>query len=96
MAKRSRPGTNGKYQARPIPFLGRSRTKTQPRLVQFQSPVQPSGHLDIQNQVEYYRRKTGDNQLGIRFAKTVKAALKGLKSSAGSIGNEVRQKDRTY
>lgn len=48
----------------------------------FKVQYNPQVHLDIQNQVEYYRRKTGDNQLGIRFAKTVKAALKGLKSSA--------------
>jgi hypothetical protein len=48
----------------------------------FKVRYNPQIHLDIQKQVDYYRRKTGDDELGIRFVKTVKAALKELKSSA--------------
>jgi hypothetical protein len=42
----------------------------------------PQIHQDIQNQVDIYRKKTGNNEQGIRFVKTVRAALKELKPSA--------------
>lgn len=48
----------------------------------FKVQYNPQIHLDIQNQVDFYFKKTGDNQLGLRFIKTVKSALKELKSSA--------------
>jgi len=48
----------------------------------FKVRYNPQIHLDIQKTVDYYRRKTGNDELGIRFIKTVKASLKELKTSA--------------
>ncbi len=48
----------------------------------FKVKYNPQIHLDIQKQVAYYRKITGNNQLSTRFIKTVKTALEELKTSA--------------
>ena len=48
----------------------------------FKVRYNPQIHLDIQRTVDHYRRKTGNDELGIRFVKIVKASLKELKTSA--------------
>lgn len=42
----------------------------------------PQIYLDIQKTVDHYKRETGNDELGMRFVKTVKAALKKLNKSA--------------
>ncbi len=48
----------------------------------FNVQYNPQIHLDIQKIVDHYRRETGNEELGIRFVKTVKTALKKLNTSA--------------
>lgn len=48
----------------------------------FKVQYNPQVYLDIQKTVDHYRKETGNNQLGIRFVKTVKSALKKLNQSA--------------
>jgi len=57
----------------------------------FKIRYNPQIYLDIQKTIDHYRRKTGNNELGIRFAKTVKAALKQLKKSA--LHYQIRYED---
>ncbi len=48
----------------------------------FKVKYNPQVYLDIQKTVAHYRRETGNDELGTRFVKTVKATLKKLNSSA--------------
>ncbi|MCF6353114.1 MAG: hypothetical protein L3J06_08900 [Cyclobacteriaceae bacterium] len=48
----------------------------------FKVQYNPQIYLDIQKTVAHYRRETGNDELGIRFVKTVKTVLKKLNTSA--------------
>lgn len=48
----------------------------------FKLRYNPQIHEDIQKTVSFYRRETGNNELGKRFVTTVKTELKKLKHSA--------------
>ncbi|MEX0813623.1 MAG: type II toxin-antitoxin system RelE/ParE family toxin [Chitinophagales bacterium] len=48
----------------------------------FKVRYNPQIYLDIQKTVDYYRRETGDDKLGIRFVKAINNALKKLRSTA--------------
>jgi len=48
----------------------------------FKVRYNPQIYLDIQKTVDHYRKETGNDELGIRFVKTVKTALKKLNTSA--------------
>jgi len=48
----------------------------------FKVQYNPQIYLDIQKTVDHYYKETGNEELGIRFVKTVKTALKKLNTSA--------------
>jgi len=48
----------------------------------FKINYNPQIYADMQKAVDYYRRETGNNELGKRFVETVKSELKKLNKSA--------------